>query len=193
MTKKRSQSRQLGRQAAVGGDLAGRVVVVERAQQQEQCAIDNAVSENLVDRAVPAGEGEAVDGQHDQAQVAQGGKGHQPPEVALHQRQARAVENADHRQRNEQRRDGAGLRREQPDVKAQHGVEAQLAGDHHGQGNRRFAECVGQPAMQRKDRHLDRKGEEERERDPAQSARRESCRARCSICSVAKSKLPVCA
>ena len=71
----------------------------------------------------------------DQAEVADRGKGDQPPEIALHQRQAGAVKDADDRQRNQQRRDGARLGREEADMKAQHGVKAELAGHHHGQGD----------------------------------------------------------
>ena len=65
-----------------------------------------------------------------------------------------------------QRRDGVGLGGEEPDVEAQHGVEAQLAGDHHGQRDGCFAEGVGEPAVQREDGNLDGEGEEKRESDP---------------------------
>ena len=169
--KKRGRARQFAGQSAIGVDLAGCVAVVEHAQQQEQRAVHDAVIENLINRALPAGEREAVDAQRDQAQMAQRGKGHQPPEVALHQCQARAVENADDRQADQHRSHGPRLHREEADVEAQHGVEAELAGHDHGQGDGRFAEGVGQPAMQREDRNLDGKGEEERECHPAQRVR----------------------
>ena len=100
-------------------------------------------------------------------------KGHQPPEVALHQRQARAVEDADDSQRNQPGRQRPRLHGEEPNVEAKHGVEAQLAGDNHGQGNRRLAEGVRQPSVQREDRNLDGKGEEEGEGDPAHRPGRE--------------------
>ena len=128
------------------------------------------MGEDLVDGAGPADEGEAVDGENDQAEVAEGGEGDQPPEIALHESEARAVKNADDGESDEQRRDGAGLSREESDVEAQHGVEAELAGDHHGQGDGSFVVGVGEPAVQREDGNLDGEGEEKRERDPEERA-----------------------
>ena len=168
--KEGGRARQLGGQPAVGVDLAGGVAVIEQAEQQEERAVDDAVSEDLVDRAGPAGEGEAVDAESDQAQMAERGKGHQPPEVALHQSETRAVENADDGESDQKRSDGARLRGEEADVEAEHGVEAELAGDDHGERDGRFAEGVGEPAVQREDRNLDGEGEEERERDPEERA-----------------------
>jgi hypothetical protein len=55
-------------------------------------------------------------------------------------------------------------------MEAQHGVEAELAGYHHGHGDRRFAEGVRQPAVQREDGHLNGEGEEKCERYPAERA-----------------------
>ena len=91
--------------------------------------------------------------------MAQGGEGHQPPEISLNQRQARAVEDADDREGNQIRSRRTRLHREESDVKAKHGVEAQLAGHDHGQGHRRLIECVRKPAVQREDRNLDGEGE----------------------------------
>ena len=84
--------------------------------------------------------------------MADRGEGQQPPEIALHQRETRAVEDADDRERDEQRSDGAGLHREEPDVETQHGIEAELAGHHHRHGDGCFIEGVGEPAVQREDR-----------------------------------------
>ena len=70
--------------------------------------------EDLIDGAGPAGEGEAVDGEHDQAEMAEGSEGHQPPEVALHERQTGAIKNADDGESDQQRSDGAGLRGKSP-------------------------------------------------------------------------------
>ena len=69
-----------------------------------------------------------------------------------------------------QRRDGAGLGREEPDVEAKHGVEAEFAGDDHGEGDGSFAVGVGEPAVKREDGNLDCEGEEKRERDPEERA-----------------------
>ena len=163
----------LAGQAAISVDLAGRVAVVEDAEQEEERAIDDAVRKDLVDRAGRADDREAVDAENDEAQVADGGKGDQLPEVALDQCQAGSVENANDGQGDELGSRGAGLHREQADVEAQHGVEAELAGDHHGQGDGGFRVRVGEPAVQREDGHLDRKGEEKRERCPEERAGRE--------------------
>ena len=124
------------------------------------------MGEDLIDRTGPSGEREAVDGKHDQAEVAERGKGHQAPIVALHQSQTRAVENADYGENDEQRSHGARLDGEEPDVETQHRVEAELAGNHHGECDGSFAVSVGEPTVQRKDGNLDREGEQERERDP---------------------------
>ena len=119
------------------------------------------------------------------------GEGDQPPEIALDEGEACAVENADDGERDEQRRDGAGLDGEEADVEAQHGVEAELAGDHHGERDGRFAEGVGEPAVQREDGHLDREGKEECERAPEERAGGDERRWRCSSWSSAKLKVPV--
>ena len=118
-------------------------------------------------------------------------EGHQSPEIALHKGEARAIEDADDGERDQQRRDGSRLGREEPDMEAQHRIEAELAGNHHGHGDRRFTEGVCEPAVQREDRHLDREGEQKRERDPEQCAGRKSSPCVSRSCSVTKSKLPV--
>jgi hypothetical protein len=84
-----------------------------------------------------------------QAQMAQGGEGHQPPEVALHQGQARAIEDADDGESDQPRSHRTRLRREEPDVEAEHGVKPQLAGHDHGQATGSFAEGIRKPAVQR--------------------------------------------
>ena len=128
------------------------------------------VAEDLVNCAGPAGEGEAVDGQNDEAEMAEGGEGQQPPEVALHEGKAGSVKDADDGKNNEKGRNGASLNGEETDVEAQHGVEAEFAGDDHGKGDGSFAEGVGEPAVQRKNRNLDGEGEEEGERSPEERA-----------------------
>ena len=161
---------QLGGESAVGVDLAGGVAEFERAEEQEERAVDDAVRKDLIDRAGPAGEREAVDAENDQAEMAEGGKGQQAPEVALHQREAGAVEDADDGEGDEQRSDGAGLNREEADVEAQHGVEAELAGNDHGERDGSFVEGVGEPAVEREDGNLDGEGEEEGEGGPEECA-----------------------
>jgi hypothetical protein len=70
--------------------------------------------------------------------VAERGEGHQAPEIALHEGEACAVENSDDGESDEKRRDGAGLDGEKSHVEAKHGVEAELAGDDHGERDRGF-------------------------------------------------------
>jgi hypothetical protein len=102
--------------------------------------------------------------------MAEGGKGEQSPEVALHQRQTGSVENADDGEGDQIRRERAGLNREEADVEAQHGIEAELAGDDHGEGDRSFRVGVGEPAVQREEGNLDGEGEEESKGSPARAA-----------------------
>ncbi len=59
---------------------------------------------------------------------------------------------------------------EEPDVEAKHGVEAELAGDDHGERDGRFAVGVGDPAMKREDGDFDGEREEKCERDPEERA-----------------------
>ena len=113
--------------------------------------------------------------------MAEGGEGKQTPEIALDESEARAVKNADDGEGDQERRDGAGLGREESDVEAQHGVEAEFAGDDHGHGDGSFAESVGEPAVQRKDGNLDREGEEKCERDPEERTGGKRCRWRCGL------------
>ena len=98
--------------------------------------------------------------------VAERGEGHQPPEIALDEGETGAVENSDDGERDEQRRDGAGLRGEESDVEAKHGVEAELAGNDHGERDGSFVVGVGEPAVKREDGNFDCEGEEEGESDP---------------------------
>ena len=63
-------------------------------------------------------------------------------------------------------RDGAGLGGEEPHVEAKHGVEAEFAGDHHGERDGGFVVGVGEPAVERKNGNLDREGKEKCERNP---------------------------
>ena len=157
------QGRQAGHalgQAAVGGNLVGSVTFVHEAKQEQKRADGDALVQGLVDRAVQARNREAKDAQNAKAERADGGKRHQPLHILLHQRHQRAVKNADHRQGDHPRRHLAGLGREETEIEAQDGIEAELARDHHGHRGGRFAEYVPQPAMQGKDRDLDGKGDQ---------------------------------
>src|SRR5208282_1689643 len=55
-------------------------------------------------------------------------------------------------------------------MEAKHGVEAELAGNDHGERNRSFVVCVGEPSVEREDGHLDCEGEEKCESYPEERA-----------------------
>ena len=55
-------------------------------------------------------------------------------------------------------------------MEAEHRIEAQLSGNDHGHCDRRFAESVGEPAVQREDRHLNSEGEQECQGNPEERA-----------------------
>jgi hypothetical protein len=59
-----------------------------------------------------------------------------------------------------------GLRGEDPDVEAEHGVEAELSGNDHGHGHWCFTEGIREPAMEREYGYLDREGEQKCESHP---------------------------
>ncbi len=58
---------QFGGEAAVRIDEAGGVADFERAEKQEERAINDSMRKNLIDAAGPAEESEAVDGENDEA------------------------------------------------------------------------------------------------------------------------------
>ena len=102
--------------------------------------------------------------------MAEGGEGEEAPVIALHESEAGAVEDADDAEGDEKRCDVVGLDREEADVEAEHGVEAELSGDDHGHGDWSFREGVGQPAVQRENGDLYGECKEEGESDPEECA-----------------------
>ena len=76
-------------------------------------------------------------------------------------------------------------------MEAQHGVEAELAGDDHGQRDGSFAEGVGEPAVQREDGNLDGECEEERECNPEERSGGKDADWRCRYCKSTKLNVPV--
>ena len=105
--------------------------------------------------------------------MAQRCESEEAPEVALHQGEARSVKNADDGESDQQGRNCAGLGREQPDMKAQHGVDAQLASNHHGHCHGRFTEGVGEPSMKREHRNLDGERKQKRQCHPEERSSRQ--------------------
>ena len=94
----------------------------------------------------------------------------QPLEVLLHRGDDRAVDDADDAEREEQRREVDRRLGEQVEAEAQEAVGAELqhdAGEDHRAGRRRLGVGVGQPGVEREQRHLDREGDGEAEEQPA--------------------------
>ncbi len=92
----------------------------------------------------------------------------------------------------------AGLLGEQAEIEAQHAVGAHLqqhAGQQDGSGGRSFDVGVGQPGVEREQRNLHRKRQEESEEEPLRRGGEVGHlrRARSGRESSTKSKLPVCA
>src|ERR1019366_8044871 len=110
-------------------NLAGGVALVEEAKQQEELGICHAVAEDLEDGASGTIQGEPVEAENDEAEVAERGEGKQTPEVTLGEGEASAIKDADDGQSDEVRSSGVSLDRKEPDVEPQHGVETELAGD----------------------------------------------------------------
>ena len=176
-------------QAAEVGDLAGVAPLVDHAHQEEQRAGGQAVGQHLEDAAGHAQGRQAEQAQHHEAQVADRGVGHQLLDVRLHHGHQGAVDDADHRQDADRRGEGRHALGEQRHGEAQHAVGAHLqqhAGQDHRAGGRRLDVGVGQPGVQRKDRHLDGEGQEEGREEPELGLVRPGARLRKS----ARSMLP---
>ncbi len=114
--------------------------------------------------------------EHDKAEVAHRRVGHELFHVRLHHRDQGAVDDADHGQNRQVRRKLARRLGEERKRKAQQAVRAHLQ-EHAGQNHRprgwRFDVSVGQPGVERKQRHLDRKRERERQEQPGLQGRRD--------------------
>ena len=101
-------------------DLAGGVTNLKGAEEHEEGGVDEFVVQDLVGSASPASESESVDADCDETEVAEGGEGEESPVVALNECETCAVEDSNDAQRDEKRRDGAGLDGEEADVEAEH-------------------------------------------------------------------------
>ena len=179
-------------EAAVVAHVVGAVALVEDAEEHEERAAADAFVEDLVDAAVEAGDGEGEDAEDDEADVAEGAVGGELLQVVLDEGDERAVDDADGAEGDHQRGDAAGLVGEDAEGEAQDGVEAELAGEDHDGGGGRFADGVGEPAVEREDRDFDREGDEEGERgEPEGGGVGEMLCVAASCGEVGKSKVPV--
>ena len=164
MQKRRDQPRHHLLQAAELADQPRVPAVRQHADDEEEPAGADAVVEHLVDRALHALHVHRGDAEHDEAEMAHARVGDQLLHVRLHHRHQRAVDDADDRQHGEIRREVGGGDRKQRKREPHQAVGAHLqqhAGEDHRAGGRRFDVRVGQPGVEREQRHLD--GERQRE------------------------------
>ena len=133
--------------------------------RKEERAGGDAVVEHLIDRALNRRGVEGENSEDDEAEVADRGIGHEALQVGLHRGDERAVDDADDRENGDRRGHAMRRFREERQAEAQDAVGAELqhhAREDHGAGGGRFGVRVGQPGVQREERHLDRERQEER-------------------------------
>ena len=156
-------------QPAELGDFARVAAQIDHPDQQEQPAGGNSVVQHLVNRALHPLRVEREDAEHHEAQMADRRVGDQPLQVRLHHRDQRAVDDSDHRQRQEQRRRLDRDLRKERDRETQEAVGPHLqhhAGQDHRARGGRLGMRVGQPGVHRPHRNLDREGERESGEQP---------------------------
>jgi len=135
------------------------------------------VVDHLEQRSLPGHDVEGEEAEHHEAQVGDRGVGHQLLHVDLHPGDEGAVEDADHRERDEQRLRLQARLREERQRETQEAIGAELeedAGQDHRAAGRRFDVGVGQPGVHREHRHLDGEGQRERREQPDLLVEREA-------------------
>ena len=111
------------------------------------------------------------DTQQDIAHVADAAVSDQAFEIGLPQGDRRAVDDADYGQDDKKRGIGFGHLREDADADADHAVAAHLQqgpGQDHADAGRSIGMGIRQPGMQREDRQLDGKADNQQEEDAGQ-------------------------
>ncbi len=132
---------------------------------------DDAVAEHLQAGADQADLAQGKDTQQNIAHVADAAVGDQPFQVGLPERHRRAVDNADDGQNDKKRSIGPGYIREDADADADHAVAAHLqqgSGQDHADAGGGIGMGIRQPGMQREDRQLDGKTDDQQEEDGRQ-------------------------
>ena len=157
-------------QALELGDLPGVAALVDHPDEEEQGAGGDAVVDHLQHAALQALGGERERAEHDEAEVGDRRVGDQPLQVLLHGGADRAVDDADHAERDQQRGEVGRRLGEQVEAEAQEPVGAELqhdAGQDHRAGRRGLGVGVGQPGVHREQRHLDGERDGEGQEQPA--------------------------
>ena len=157
------------RQAAKLGDLISVAAFVKDPRQHKEAAGGHAVRQHDEDCSVQAGHGETKNSEDNESKVADGRVGDQLFQIRLHERNQRAIDNADQCQNDNPRGIAARLGGEEADIEPQQAVGAHLqqhAGQQHRSGGGRLHVSVRQPGVKREERHLYREGNEEAEEQP---------------------------
>src|SRR5262249_46313142 len=121
--------------------------------------------EHLVDRALHADRAEGEDAENDEAQVADARIGDEFFQIGLNERHEGAINDANDGEHSDVRRRIFRSVREERQAEAHHAIGAHFeedTGQNDGTGRGRFDVGIRQPGVQRKERHLDGKGDEER-------------------------------
>ena len=157
-------------------DRRGAGFALNQANAGKQQGHDQAVGQDLGHRTLQAHRGGSGQGQHQQTEMAQGAVGHQPPHLQLGNR----IQGPVHRRHragggNPGRPGGPGLGQE-AHPKAQQPVGPHLrhrTAEQHHHRNRRLAIGERLPAVQRHDRQLQAKGQQQQGQDPTLGAGRQ--------------------
>ena len=151
-------------------DLAGVAPLVDHPDEEEERAGGEAVVHHLHHAALDALGGEGEGAEDDEAEVGDRRVGDEPLQVALHRGDDGAVEDADHAEGHHRGREPHRGLGEEVEAEANEPVGAELqhdAGQDHGARGGGLGVGVGQPGVQREQRHLDRERDGEREEDPS--------------------------
>ena len=167
--KGRDEVRHHALEAAVLRDEARVAPVRQHPDDQEEPAGADAVVQHLIHGALHPLRVHRRDAEDDESKMADARVRDELLHVGLHHRDERAVDDADDRQQRQPRRERRGGRGKERKREADEPVGAHLqqhARQNHRARGRRLDVRVGQPRVERKERHLDREREREGEEEP---------------------------
>ena len=153
---------------AIVRDFQRVAAFIEEADQQEECTGRNAVVQHLIDGAIETHLREGENAQHHKAKVADRGIRHQLFHIGLDHGNQRTVNNTDNRQSCNPARILPRRCGEHGQTEADQSVGTHLQHDrsqHEGTSGGRFHVRIGQPGVQREQRHFNGEGEEEGEEE----------------------------